>query len=164
MNENGSEGRQDSTRQQSLWDPVKEFTSEGLSVQVVCQQGSRPKYALVLGASYTDPKGAQRRGARINLFIIGGQLRPVRCDVLQQLIEEAQAWVDAKVQEERATRETSGEIGDRPAKRRQNDDNRQRSHAGPVLGLKELSKRDKQAWQQRQQKKEAGTAETPPTS
>lgn len=133
-----------------------EFTGDGLSVQVMKLPLPRPRYAVVIGSSYLDPQGNQKRGARIGMPVLGGQVKPVNTDGLAKLLADAQAWVQAAVAAEGPAPSGGDENRSRGKGPRRHGgdekaDGRRRDHSGPMVGLKELRKRDKAAWEARQQ-------------
>lgn len=172
------------------WDqePLRTFTKDKLAVSVMRQPGRTeteyPRYAIVLGAALPDG----RRGARINVMIQGGQVSPLNADTLLGLIGEAEAFIQTEVSANRTARGPGAPSGDfrghrggdspqRTAMPRGGHEGGNRGsggrNQGPVLGLKELAKRDKAAWAAAQAKKaaeaaqepvEASPAETPPAT
>lgn len=148
----------------ATWGPVMEFTGEGLSVQVMKLPLPRPRYAVVIGSSYVDPQGNQKRGARIGMPVMGGQVKPLNVETLARLLAEAQAWVQTAVAAEGPAPSGGDEFRGRSKggpRRHGSDENGRgrREHSGPVIGLKELRKRDKAAWEARQ-KQEAKPEES----
>jgi hypothetical protein len=133
------------------WEKAKEFRKGDVAVNVLRLPLRFPRYALEIGAAYVD-QGTPKMGRRISVQTDGrgdALVLKSKLEVLTSLVQEAEAWIleQAKVTESQnnsAPKRHNAQEGDR--KPRQN---------GPVLGLKELAKRDKLAFEARKKAEEA---------
>lgn len=134
-------------RERVQWEQAAVFEAEDLSVKVMKLPLKWPKYALVIGSSYEDRQGVRKQGARINVRVNQGSVM-VPDEALLKLVGEAREWIENDVRL----------LGPPPGRRgKRKDDGQRRQPTGPLLGLKELKKRDKAAWEARQAEKAEAT-------
>lgn len=125
------------------WEQAAVFEVEDLSVKVMKLPLKWPKYALMIGSSYEDRQGVRKQGARINVRVNQGSVKTPD-EVLLKLVGDAREWIENDVRL----------LGPPPGRRgKPKDDGQRRQPTGPLLGLKELKKRDKAAWEARQAEK-----------
>jgi hypothetical protein len=136
------------------WEKAKEFRKGDLAVNVVRLPLRYPRYAIEVGSSYVDTRDNQTKmGRRIAIQTDGrgdALVLKSKLEDLTSLVREAEAWI---LEQAKAT-----ESQNRPAPRKvqaPSKDGRLRPNGAPLVGLKELKKRDKLAYEARKKAEEA---------
>jgi hypothetical protein len=148
------------------WEKAKEFRNGDVAVNVVRLPLRYPRYAIEVGSSYTDKRDNQQKmGRRISVQLEGRGTLTLKSniEILTVLVQEAEAWILAQAQEVETKNPPSPRKEQVPSK-----DGRLRPNGAPVVGLKELKKRDKLAYEARKAAEEKAApspkVEDPPVS
>lgn len=134
------------------WEKAKEFRKGDVVVNVLRLPLRFPRYAIEVGTAYVD-QGQPKMGRRISIQTDGrGDTLALKSKLedLTSLVREAEAWIleQAKLTESQNHQAPRKEQA--PSK-----DGRLRPNGAPLVGLKELKKRDKLAYEARKKAEEA---------
>jgi len=132
------------------WEKAKEFKNGDVAVNVVRLPLRYPRYAIEVGSSYVDTRDNQRKmGRRISVQLEGRGTLTLKSniEILTALIQEAEAWILAQAQETETKNQPSPQKGPVPSKG--GGPQKLRPNGAPLVGLKELKKRDKLAYEAR---------------